>query len=259
MIHSTAVVDPRAKLADDVLIGPYSVVGENVELAPGVEIGSHVHVTGRTTIGSRTRISPFCMIGGDPQVRGFRGEPTALVIGEDNVIREFASIHVGTPEAGGWTRIGDDNLIMNHVHVAHDCDVGSHCVLSAYAGMGGHAVIQDHVVLGGKTGVHQFVRVGESVFTAGGAMLAKDAPPFTRVAGDRAKFVGVNTIGLERRDFPEATIATLKRALRILFQSRLRFEPAVRQVLRECGETPEIGRLLAFLRESQASDRGFIR
>lgn len=255
-IHVTAVVDRNAKLADDVEVGPFAVIGDQVELAAGVVIGPHVTVMGRTAIGARTRVFPSAVLGGDPQVLGFAGEPTALVIGEDNLIREFAAIHAGTPEAGGCTRIGDDNLIMNHVHVAHDCQVGSHCILAAYAGMGGHVVIQDHVVLGGMTGVHQFVRVGESVFTAGNAMLVKDAPPFACVAGDRAKLVGCNAIGLERRGFSPATIATVKRALRILFHSKLRFEPAVERVRNECPDSPEVGRLLGFLQESC---RGFIR
>jgi len=255
-IHPTAVVDPRAKLAEDVSVGPYVVIGEDVELAEGVEIGSHVNIMGRTAIGARTRVFPFAILGSDPQVRGFSDETTALAIGGGNVIREYVSIHIGTRKGGSCTRIGDDNMIMNNVHIAHDCQIGSHCVLAAFSGMGGHVAIEDHVVLGGMTGIHQFVRVGESVFTGGNSMLTKDAPPFTRVAGDRARFVGLNTIGLERRGFPHATIAKLKHAMHLLFHSKLLLEPALESVERDCGDSPEVARLVHFLRQSE---RGFIR
>jgi UDP-N-acetylglucosamine acyltransferase len=249
-------VDPRAKLADDVEIGPYAVIGEEVELASGVVVGSHVNIMGRTTIGARTRIFPFSVLGAEPQIRGYEGGTTALVIGEDNLIREFATIHVGSTLGTGATRIGDHNMIMNNFHVAHDCHIGSHCVLAGLAGTGGHVVIEDYVVFGGMTGVHQFVRIGESVFTGGNSMVSKDAPPFAKIAGDRAKFTGVNTIGLERRGFSGETIATIKHAYHILFQSKLRLEPAMAQVERECGDSPEVGRLLHFLR---TSERGVIR
>jgi UDP-N-acetylglucosamine acyltransferase len=255
-VHPTAVVDPRAKLGDDVEIGPYCVIGEDVELASGVRVDSHVHIMGRTSVGSRTRIFPFAVLGAEPQIRDYAGGTTALAIGEDNVIREFATIHVGSTLGSGATRIGDHNFIMNNTHVAHDCRIGSHCVLAGFSGMGGHVVIEDHVVFGGMTGVHQFVHIGESVFTGGNSMVSKDAPPFSRVAGDRARFVGLNTIGLERRGFSPETIATLKHAFHVLFQSKLRLEPAIARVERECGDSPEVGRLLAFLRNSE---RGFIR
>ena len=186
------------------------------------------------------------------------GEATALVIGEDNVLREFVTVHAGTRGVPGCTRIGNDNLLMNNVHVAHDCQIGSHCVLSSFVGLGGHVVIEDHVVVGGMSGVHQFVRVGESVFTGANAMLSRDAPPFTRVAGDRAHFAGLNTLGLERRGVTEAAIATIKHAMHLLFQSRLRFDEAVARVERECRGSPEVERLLGFLRESR-NGRGFIR
>jgi len=255
-VHPTAVVDPRAKLADAVEVGPYGVIGENVELAEGVEVGPHAVITGKTAIGRGTRIFPFVVLGSEPQVRDFSGEPTALVIGERNVIREYVSIHIGTQAGAGCTRIGDDNMIMNHVHIAHDCRIGSHCELAAYAGLGGHVEIGDHAVIGGKTGIHQFVRVGESAFTGGNSMLVKDAPPFTRVAGDRARFVGLNTIGLKRRGFADDVIAALKHALHLIFQSRLLLEPALERAEGECGGSREVASLIRFLRQSE---RGFIR
>jgi UDP-N-acetylglucosamine acyltransferase len=255
-VHPSAVIDPEAKLAGDVEVGPYAVIGPGVELASGVVVDSHVNLMGRTTVGSRTHIYPFAVIGAEPQIRGYTGGTTALTIGEDNVIREYASIHVGSETGGGATRIGDDNLIMNNCHIAHDCKIGSHCVLAGFSGMGGHVVIEDYVVFGGMTGVHQFVHIGESVFTAGNAMVSKNALPFSKVAGDRARFVGLNTIGLERRGLSPGSIKALKHTYHLLFQSKLRLEDAMERVEAECGDTPEVGRLLAFLRKS---DRGFIR
>jgi UDP-N-acetylglucosamine acyltransferase len=255
-IHPTAVIDPRAKLADDVEVGPYCVIGEGVELASDVEIASHVHIEGRTVVGTGTRIFPFSVIGTEPQVRGHSGRTSALIIGRNNIIREYAAIHVGSAEGSGCTRIGDDNMILNNVHIAHDCQVGSQCVIATFTALAGHVVVEDHVVFGAMTGVHQFVRVGESSFTGANSMISKDAPPFARVAGDRARFIGLNTIGLERRAFSEQTIATLRHAFHILFQSRLRIEPALERVERECGESREVARLTEFLRSSK---RGFIR
>ncbi len=255
-VHPSAVVDPRAKLADDVRIGPYAVIGEEVELAAGVEVGAHVVLCGRTAVGPRTRIHPACAIGGEPQVRGAATGSTALVIGAGNVIREFAVIHAGSQGGGGCTRIGDANYLMNHVHVAHDCRIGSHCVLASYTALAGHVRVGDHAVTGAFTGVHQHTRIGESAFTAANSMVSKDVPPFARAAGDRARLVGLNRVGLERRGMPAATIAALKHAFHLLFQSRLRLGPALERVQRECGGVPEVGRLLRFLGESE---RGFVR
>jgi len=256
LVHPTAVVDPRAQLAQGVEIGPYSVVGEHVALAAGVVIGSHVTLMGRTSIGPRTRISPFAVIGGEPQVLGASGENTVLEIGADNVIREFSSIHVGSPNGGGRTKIGDHNFILNNVHIAHDCRIGDHCVLASFSALAGHVVLEDHVVFGAMTGVHQFVRIGESAFTAANSMLSKDTLPYSKVAGDRARFAGLNSVGLRRRGMPEPTIARLKHAFHILFHSKLRLEPAADLVKRECGDVPEVAHLLRFIEESE---RGFIR
>jgi UDP-N-acetylglucosamine acyltransferase len=255
-VHPTAIVDPRARLAPGIEVGPYAVIGENVELAQGVVIGSHATLMGRTRVGPRTRISPFAVIGGEPQVLGASGENTALVIGADNVIREFASIHVGSPNGGGCTRIGNGNFILNNVHIAHDCQIGNGCVLASFSALAGHVELEDHVVFGAMTGVHQFVRIGESAFTAANSMVSRDAVPYSRVAGDRARFVGLNTVGLRRRGFSETSIATLKHAFHILFSSKLRLEPAADLVKRECGDAPEVAHLLRFIHESK---RGFIR
>ena len=255
-IHPTAVIDPCAKIADDVEVGPYAVIGEGVELAPGVEVGSHAHIEGRTVVGAGTRIFPFAAIGAEPQVRGFSGPTSALIIGRNNVIREYAAIHVGTGDGAGGTRIGDDNLIMNNVHIAHDCQLGSHCIVATFTALAGHVVVEDHAVFGAMTGVHQYARIGESAFTGANSMISMDAPPFSRVAGDRAHFIGLNTVGLDRRGFAPEVVAALRHAFHVLFQSKLRFEIAVPRVERECGDFPEVTRLLDFL---SRSERGFIR
>lgn len=255
-VHPTAVVDPQARLADDAEVGPFALVGPDVELGPGAVVGAHAVVVGRSTIGARTRIFPFAAVGGDPQDKSFAGEPTRLEIGADNVIREHVTIHLGTPKGGGCTRIGDDNLIMNGAHVAHDCQIGSHTILASFTGLAGHVVIEDYAVLGAYTGVHQFSRVGESVMSAANAKLSQDAPPFSMVAGDRARLVGVNTVGLKRRDFSPETRECIKRAFHLIFFSKLRLEPALARVREELGRSPEVARLVAFL---EKSERGFCR
>jgi UDP-N-acetylglucosamine acyltransferase len=255
-VHPTAVVAPGAKLADDAEVGPCAVIGEEVELGSGVVVGPHATLMGRTTVGARTRIFPAAVIGAEPQVQGFAGEATALSIGEDNIIREFASIHVGSPGGGGCTRIGDRNFILNNVHIAHDCQIGSDCVLAPFSAMGGHVVLEDHAVFGAMTGVHQFVRIGESAFSAANSMISKDVLPFSKVAGDRARFVGLNSIGLRRRGFSVETLAALRHAFHILLQSRLRLAPARARVEAECGGKPEVARLLRFIDDSE---RGFVR
>lgn len=255
-IHPTAVVDPSAKIADDAVVGALAVIDAGVELASGVEIGPHVYVTGRTRVGARTIIYPFSVIGAPPQILTYAGHSGELVIGEDNVIREQASIHAGSAEGAGRTEIGDHNLIQHAFHVAHDCKIGSHCVLAGQSAVSGHVVVEDYAVIGGKSGVHQFVRVGESAFTAGNSMVSKDVPPYAKVAGDRARFMGVNRINLERRGFDPERIALIKHAFHILFQSKLRFSVACARVEEECSGSREVAHLLAFLR---SAERGFIR
>lgn len=255
-IHPTAVVDPGAKLADDVSIGPLATIGSEVELGAGVEIASQACITGRTRIGARTRIYPFATIGQTPQILGFDGRAGEIVIGEDNEIREYVSIHVGLPDHGGVTSIGNHNLIQTYFHVAHDCRIGNYCVLAGMSGLGGHCVIEDFAVIGAMSGLHQFVRIGESGFTAGNSMVSKDVAPFAKVAGDRARFVGVNTINLERRGFEKEQIRVIKHAFHLIFQSKLRFEEASARVEAECGDSREIQHLLRFLR---SAERGFVR
>jgi UDP-N-acetylglucosamine acyltransferase len=255
-VHPTAVVEPGAELAEEVCVRAGSYIGPHVELGAGCVVGPHAVVTGRTRVGPRTRIFPFACVGEAPQDKSYREEPTRLSIGADNVIREHVTIHVGTQKGGGLTQIGDDNLIMNGVHVAHDCRIASHTILASFTGLAGHVAVEDYAVLGAYVGVHQFCRVGESVMAAAGAMLSLDAPPFSMVAGDRAHLAGLNSVGLRRRDFPAETLAALKRAFRLIFGSRLRFEEAAQRVREEAGQAPEVERLLVFL---EKSERGFCR
>ncbi len=253
-IHPTAVVDPGAKLADDVELGPYCVVGGEVELDRGVCVGPHAVIVGRTSIGPRTRIFPFTVIGEAPQVLETEGG-SGLAIGADNVIREFCSIHGGS-EAGGATRIGDGNFLLNNVHVAHDCRIGDGCVLASLTALAGHVVVEDHAVIGAMVGVHQFCRIGEQSFTGAATRLSKDVLPFSRVAGQRARWIGINAVGLRRRGFAPERIADLRRAFRVLFQSKLRLATALERVRREHAGSPEVERLLRFIATSR---RGITR
>jgi UDP-N-acetylglucosamine acyltransferase len=245
------VVDPGAKLADDVEVGAFSYVGPGVELGAGVIVGNHVSIMRSTTVGARTVLHPFAAIGGDPQDKKYRGEPTRLSIGADCRIHEGVTIHRGTPQGGGVTRIADDVMLMNGAHVAHDCQIGAHAVIASFCGLAGHVEIGTFAVLGAYTGVHQHARVGESVMTAANAKLSKDAPPFALVAGDHARVVGMNTVGLERRGASKDAIRDLKHAFHLLFSSKLLLATAVARVEAEVGATPEVQRLLAFLASSQ--------
>ena len=255
-IHPTAIVEAGAVLANDVEIGPLAVVGPHVELCAGVSIGAHATVIGCTRIGSRTRVFPYACLGGEPQIKDFTGGATRLEIGRDNVIREHTSIHVGSLEGDGCTRIGDDNLIMNAAHIGHDCQIGSCCIVASFCGLAGHVRVEDHAVLGAYTGVHQHARVGESVMAASNAKLSQDAPPFSMVAGDRARLVGVNHVGLRRRNFSGEAMRSVKRAFHIVFHSKLRLESALCRVREELGNSPEVERLVCFL---ETSERGFCR
>jgi UDP-N-acetylglucosamine acyltransferase len=255
-IHPSAVVEPGAKIAGDVVIGACAVVGPEVELAAGVELRAHAHVCGRTTVGEGTRIFPFAVLGEEPQDKSFSGETTELLVGRDNVIREHATIHVGTQRGGGCTRIGDDNFIMNGVHLGHDTEIGSHCIIASHCAFGGHVLVEDYAVVGGLCGIHQFARVGESAMVAAMSGLSKDVPPFSLVSGHRARVSGINVVGLRRRGFSAEVRAEIKHAFHILFSSKLRLEPAMERLRAEHFESDEAARLLHFL---ENSERGFCR
>ena len=255
-IHSTAVIDPRADLGVDVQIGAYAVIGPGVVIHDHVEIMHHAVVEGHTQVGEGTRCFPFSMVGGEPQDRKYRGEPTHLVIGRNNVFREGVTVHRGTVGGGGTTRIGDDNFFLNHSHVAHDCVVGNGCVFSNPAAIAGHVEVYDHAILGGMAGIHQKARVGTRAMVGAGAMAAQDVPPFSIVQGDRARIYGVNLTGLRRARFPSSTIDALRQAFRILFQQGLPMSAALERLEGTAPDVPEVHLLLAFIR---ASRRGICR
>ncbi len=255
-IHPTACVEEGAVLAPDVTIGAFAFVGAEVELGSGVEIGVHATLIGRTKIGPDCRIFSHACLGGAPQDRESTGGATSLEIGARTQIREHVTINLGTERGGRCTRIGDDNFIMNSAHIGHDCQVGNHTIIASFCGLGGHTQIDDFAVLGAYTGLHQYARVGESVMVAGGSKLSLDAPPFTMVAGDRARLVGLNSAGLRRRGFTPKTRGQIKHAFHLIFQSKLRLVDALVRVDEEIGAVPEVERLVSFLRKTE---RGFCR
>jgi UDP-N-acetylglucosamine acyltransferase len=249
------VIDRRAQLDSSVEVGPGAVIGAEVSIGPDTVIGPNAVIEGITTIGARNRIFQFAAVGAITQDLKYRGEPSRLEIGDDNRIREFTTIHRGTEAGGMVTKIGNDVLVMNYVHVAHDCQVGDHSIISNSTELAGHIVFEEYVVAGGMCGVHQFCRVGAHAFLAAGAMVAQDVPPYAMVAGDRARVVGVNSVGLERRGFSAQTIAALKRAYRTLFFSKMLRDEAMKAVLERDGAIPEVRQLVDFI---AASERGVV-
>jgi UDP-N-acetylglucosamine acyltransferase len=216
-IHETAVVDPAARIAEDVVIGPYCVVGPNVELGHKVELLSHVVVSGRTTIGEGTRIFPFASIGHQPQDLKYDGEPSSLVIGRNNTIREYVTMNPGTSGGGMITRVGDGSLFMAGSHVAHDCTIGNNVIMANQSTLGGHVVVGDYVVFGGICAVHQWVRIGQHSMVGGMTGVENDVIPYGLVIGDRARLSGLNLRGLQRRGFGKEAIQALRAAYRMLF------------------------------------------
>lgn len=256
MIDPRAIVDPAARLAPDVSVGPFSIIGPDVEIGAGTTIGPHAVVKGPTRIGRNNRIYPFASIGEDPQDKKYAGESTRLEIGDGNLFREYVTVHRGTVQGGGVTRIGDHNWIMIGCHIAHDCIVGNDTIFSNNAALAGHVTVDDYAILGGYTLVHQFCAIGAHCFTAMGSVISKDVPPYVLVSGHMAKPHGLNVEGLRRRGFSAETIAELRRAYKLLYKSKLTLEQAVGEIRELARTTPEAGALVAFI---EASTRGVIR
>ena len=250
-IHQTAVVDERAEIEGDVEIGPYCVVGAGVKLGKGTKLKSHVVVQGRTSLGEGNTIFPFASVGSVPQDLKYRGEPSKLLIGDRNTIREYVSLNPGTKGGGLLTRVGNENLLMMYCHIAHDCILGNRNVIANGATLGGHVVIHDHVIVGGLVGVHQFVKIGTSAIVGAGSMVSKDVPPFCNATGDRARLHGLNLEGLRRRGFDKAKVDTLKQAYRIIFQSKMKTAEALNKVRAEIPPSTEIDLLISFIESSQ--------
>ncbi len=255
-IHSTAQVDAGAKLADDVEVGAFSVVGSNVVLGAGTVIGPHAVITGRTTMGARNRVFQFSSIGEIPQDRKYGGEPTTTIIGDDNVIREYVSIHAGTALDRGSTDIGNGNLLLAYVHVAHDCVIGNNTTFSNNAQLAGHVHIGDWVVLGGFTGVHQRVRIGAHALVGGGSVVLQDVPPFVTVQGYPAKPHGTNNEGLRRRGFTPEDILAVRRAYKTLYREGFALDDAKAALAAAAEAAPVLRPIIDFL---AASTRGIVR
>ena len=238
-IHPTAIVDPGAELAPDAEVGAYSIVRAQVRIGAGTVIGPHCVIEGRTTIGRDNRISPFNVIGGVPQDKKYGGEDTALEIGDRNTIREFCSIHIGTAQDAGVTRIGDDNWIMNHVHIAHDCQVGNQTIIAGYSGLAGHVQLGDWAIVGGQSGLLQFVRVGAHAMIGFQSHVSQDVPPFMMVDGHPLAVRGFNAEGMRRRGFSAERIGAVKQMHRLLYRDGLTFDDARARIAALADAVPE--------------------
>jgi UDP-N-acetylglucosamine acyltransferase len=252
-IHPTAIVHARAQIGEGTTIGPHATVGANVRIGANCRIGASAVIDGWTEIGDDTEIYPFASIGLIPQDLKFRGEETRLVIGRRNIFREFVTINRGTRGGGGETRIGDRNVFMAYVHVAHDCHVGHDTIFGPHATLGGHVMVQDFANISAGSAVHQFCRVGQHAFIGGYSVVTKDAPPYARTVGSRpARIFGTNTIGLMRRGFSPEVVEKLKRSFRYLLQSKLNTTRALQQIQQDRSlACVEVQYLIDFIRTSQ--------
>ena len=255
-IHPTAIVSPGAELAEGVKVGPYCVLHDRVRIGRDTVLASHVVIEGRTEIGQRNQIFPFVSIGSPPQDIGYRGEDTAVRIGDGNILREFVTVSRATTKQDGITIIGSDNYLMAYAHVAHDCVLGNKIILSNVATLGGHVSVGDYAIIGGLAAVHQFVRLGAYAFLGGKTGVDRDAPPFMIVAGPRAKLYGVNRKGLQRLGFSKETLDGLKKAYSIIWRENTLFSEGVKKVRQELTPFPELDMLLDFV---ESSKRGVLR
>jgi UDP-N-acetylglucosamine acyltransferase len=256
-IHPAAIVDPRARVAESAEIGPYAIVGADVEIGARTEIKAHVFLEGPLAIGEDNVFFPYSTVGVAPQDLKYHGERSETRIGHRNKIREFVTIHRGTQGGGMVTSIGDGNLLMAYVHVAHDVHVGSHCVLANAATLGGHVTVGDFAWVGASAGVHQFCRIGCHAIVGGYSVITQDVLPFSNTVTEReARVFGENAIGLKRRGFPTETIDALHKAFRLLTRSGLNTSQAVERIREELPQSKEIEDLLAFI---ASSERGFLK
>jgi UDP-N-acetylglucosamine acyltransferase len=255
LIHSTAIVDPGARLAEDVEVGPFTVIGPDVEIGPGSRIGPHVVIKGPTVLGARTRIFQFASVGEDCQDKKYAGEPTRLVVGDDNVIREGVTLHRGTAVDRGETVIGSRNLLMAYVHVGHDCIIGSDCILANQVTLAGHVTLGDFVILGGLSAIHQFCHFGAHAMAGGGSIITKDTPAYVLINGNPARAHGLNLVGLKRRGFSREAIHALGEAYKLVYRQGLTVEQALGEI-RSRFALPETE---AFVASIEVASRGIVR
>jgi UDP-N-acetylglucosamine acyltransferase len=256
MIHETAIVSPKARLGAGVQVGPYSIIEEHVEIGAGTVVGPHVVIKGHTTIGRDNRFFQFSSIGEVPQDKKYAGEPTRLEIGDRNTFHECCTVHIGTVQDKGVTKIGDDNWFMAYVHIAHDCIVGNNTIFANNASLAGHASVGDWAILGGFAGMHQFGRIGMHAFCGTGSIMTQDVPPFITVSGTPPVPHGINSEGLKRRGFAPEAIAQIKRAYKALYRNGLSLADARVQIETMAAQTPELLPLVEFLADS---GRGIVR
>jgi len=254
-IHTTAIVDKKAKLADNIEVGPYAIIGPNVEIAKGVVIGARATIEGYTTIDEGTRIFTGAVIGSAPQDLKYKGKKSFLKIGKNNIIREYVTMNLGA-EDGTVTSIGDENLFMTYSHVAHDCKIGNNCIIANIGTLAGHVTLEDRVVIGGLAGVHQFTRVGKMAIVGGCSKVVQDVPPFSTCDGNPARVYGLNLVGVKRAGMLEKSQRELRKAFKILFHSKLILKNGIEKVKKEIGPVEEVKYLLDFLKNSE---RGICR
>jgi len=257
-IHPTAIISPKAELAEDVTVGAYSIIGQDVTIGSATEVGHHIVIEGKTTIGENNHIYPFVSLGLSPQDITYAGEETRVIIGNNNIIRENVTIHRGTSRGEGITRIGNGVFLMAYVHVAHDCQIGNGVLMANTATLGGHVQVGECAVIGGIVAVHQFVRVGEYSCVGGFSAVRMDIPPYMLASGAvGAKLYGANLIGLRRNGFSEKSIEAIKKFYRIFFRSGLSLKEAVQKAREDIEPLPEVEKLIEFV--SFSSHRGLTR
>lgn len=252
MIHPTAIIHPQAQLHPSVEVGPWCTVGANVKMGRGTKLLSHVVVEGWTTIGEDNLFFPFSVIGAVPQDLKYKGEPTELIIGDRNTIRESVTFNLGTVQGGGKTVVGNDCLIMAYTHLGHDCIVGNHCIISNYGGLAGHVILEDHTIIGGMCGISQFVRIGAYSYIGGSSGLERDVPPYTIVMGTRPSMIkGANIVGLKRRGFSTETIQKINEAIKLWGRTDIQKEPCLKEIEAQFADSPEVMAFVAFIRKSE--------
>jgi len=250
-VHPTAIVHPKAELGNNVTVGPYAIIGEHVVIGDDTWIGPRAIIEGWTIMGKGNKVYAGSVVGNDPQDLKFKGEKSYLFIGDNNIIREYATISRGTEGGGGETHIGDGNLFMSYVHIAHDCQIGNHVVVAHGSGVGGHVTIEDRAIISGLAGIHQFTKIGKMAMVGAHSMVKKDVPPFLIVDGNPARVAFPNIVGLRRNGVPPEVRADIKRAYKILYRSNLNVSQAIEQMEQELPGTAEIDHFLRFLRNAE--------
>ncbi len=255
-IHATALIHPEAQLEEGVQVGPYSIIGAGVRIGRNTDIGSHVVIDGPTTIGAACRFYPFSSVGQIPQDLKFHGEFSELIIGDNNVFREFVTLHRGTEGGGRKTVIGNGNYFMAYAHVAHDCRIGNSVIMANAATLAGHVSVDDDSIVGAFSGIHQFCRVGKHGFIGGYSVITKDVLPYSKTVGNRAQCYGMNHVGLRRKGFTDDQIQTLHQCFRLLLQSKLNTSQALEAIREQVSQIPEVVYLVEFIKSSR---RGIIK